>query len=183
MNYRVRDASGENLVSFFAMRESVDGWRQFEWAVDGGERRPGRARREGDEIVFESGGSRHRVFVGPMRDGGPAGAVEVAMGPETFRFQVLRVQGSKGVGAAGATAGPQPIATPMPGRVQAVHVKPGQAVRRGDLLVTLEAMKMQNEFLAPTAGRIHEVHVGVGDVARAGDVLVVIEPSAQGPPE
>jgi glutaconyl-CoA decarboxylase len=183
MNYRVRDASGENLVSFFAMREGPDGWRQFEWAVDGGKRRPGRARREGDEIVFESGGLRHRVFVGPLRDGGPSGGVEVVMGPETYRFQVLRGQGAKGPRAAGAPAEPRPVSTPMPGRVLAVHVKLGQAVRRGDLLVTLEAMKMQNEFLAPMAGRVHEVRVSAGDVARAGDVLVVIEPGARSAPE
>jgi len=178
MNFRVLRGGDETLVSLAALREGPAGWTAFEWAADGGPPVPGRARREGDELVIEWAGARHRVFVSAFRGGSPraGGTAEVAVGPETFHLQVLRGGARASRGAAGVSAGPQPVVTPMPGRVQAVHVETGQRVRRGDLLVTLEAMKMQNEFVAPADGRVSSVRVAPGAVAGAGDTLVVIEP-------
>lgn len=173
MNYRVRGAADEARVSIDGFHAGPGGWSHFEWSVDGGEPAPARARLERDEVVIETGGARHRVHVGP---GTGAGVSEVALGPESFAFHVLRGAGSDKLGTAGASSGPQPVTAPMPGRVQKVHVEVGQDVKRGQLLVTLEAMKMQNEFLAPADGRILEVRVSAGSVAGAGDVLVVLEP-------
>lgn len=175
MNYRVRDAAGESALSISLLTDGDGGWKHFEWSVGATAPVPARARREGDEVVIETRTARFRAFVGPVR--GSPGAVEVALGPETFAFHVLRGAGSPAGAAGSGAAGPLPVSTPMPGRVQAVHVEAGQAVSRGQLLVTLEAMKMQNEFLAPADGRVAEVRVQPGAVAAAGDVLVILEPA------
>ncbi|MCX8072941.1 MAG: biotin/lipoyl-binding protein [Candidatus Binatia bacterium] len=64
---------------------------------------------------------------------------------------------------------------PMPGRIVAVRVEPGQHVERGQVLVVLEAMKMEHEVVAPYPGRVEEVRVEAGQQVEAGAVLVVIE--------
>jgi len=75
----------------------------------------------------------------------------------------------------GAGAGGQILRAPMPGRVVLVEVTVGQAVRPGDGLVILEAMKMENEFKATVAGTVKDVRVESGQAVNPGDVLVVVE--------
>jgi biotin carboxyl carrier protein len=82
---------------------------------------------------------------------------------------VIRTRGGR------AGAGGQVLKAPMSGRVVLVEVAPGQAVRPGDGLVILEAMKMENEFRATAAGTVREVRVQAGQAVNAGDVLVVID--------
>ena len=66
-------------------------------------------------------------------------------------------------------------AAPMPGKILAVSVAPGQAVVQGDPLAILEAMKMEHEVTAPHAGVVREVRVEVGQQVDAGAILVVIQ--------
>ncbi len=66
------------------------------------------------------------------------------------------------------------VTAPMPGKIVRVEVTVGQAVKPGDGLVVIEAMKMENEFRATTAGTVREVRVQVGQAVNAGDVLVVV---------
>jgi len=82
---------------------------------------------------------------------------------------IIRTRG----GAAGA--GGQTLKAPMPGRVVLVEVTVGQAVKPGDGLVVLEAMKMENEFKAAVAGTVKEIRVESGQTVNPGDVLLVIE--------
>jgi biotin carboxyl carrier protein len=77
-------------------------------------------------------------------------------------------------GVAAGVAG-QVLKAPMPGRVTHIEVQVGQAVRPGDGLIVLEAMKMENEFKATVAGTVKELRVQVGQAVNPGDVLVVIE--------
>jgi pyruvate carboxylase subunit B len=86
---------------------------------------------------------------------------------------IIRTRG----GAAGGHAG-QVLKAPMPGRITQVAVRAGQAVNRGDTLVVIEAMKMQNELKAGAAGVVAEVRVDVGQAVNPGDVLVVVEAHA-----
>lgn len=82
--------------------------------------------------------------------------------------------------AAPAAAPAAPVATvagdavkaPMPGVVLKVQVQQGQAVKAGQVLVILEAMKMENEILAPQDGTVASVNVNKGDTVNSGDVLV-----------
>ena len=62
----------------------------------------------------------------------------------------------------------------MPGNILKVNVTAGQAVKEGDLLVVLEAMKMENEIFAPKSGTVSQVVVSKGASVNTGDALVVI---------
>ncbi len=66
------------------------------------------------------------------------------------------------------------VSAPMPGTILKVNVQNGQAVKEGDVLVVLEAMKMENEIMAPKAGTVTQVAVSKGASVNTGDVLVVI---------
>ena len=75
---------------------------------------------------------------------------------------------------AAAPAGGQAISAPMPGTILSVNVKPGQAVKKGDVLVMLEAMKMENEIMAPADGTVGAVNVTKGQSVQSGDVLLTL---------
>jgi biotin carboxyl carrier protein len=71
--------------------------------------------------------------------------------------------------------GRQEIAVPMPGKIVAVLVAPGDRVEKGQGLVIVEAMKMENEVRSPIAGEVKEIRTKAGDTVEAGKVLVVVE--------
>ena len=91
-------------------------------------------------------------------------------GPAEFRAVSDRTDGSQG--AALVVAGP--ITAPMPGRVTAVHVVAGAAVRRGDVLMVLEAMKMEHAIGAPADGVVSRVCFAAGDLVDEGALLLTI---------
>jgi len=64
----------------------------------------------------------------------------------------------------------------MTGRVVKIAVKPGDAVREGDLLAVLEAMKMEYRLEAEMDGLVHEVGAREGDLVDLGQVIVRLEP-------
>lgn len=66
------------------------------------------------------------------------------------------------------------IPAPMPGTISDVKVSVGQSVAKGDILLILEAMKMENEILAPVDGTVKEVKVTKGASVSSGDLLVTI---------
>lgn len=66
------------------------------------------------------------------------------------------------------------IQAPMAGVIVAVKVKPGDAIKAGDVVVTIESMKMENEIRAPRAGEVKEVPVSPGDKVDTGTTLIVL---------
>ena len=76
--------------------------------------------------------------------------------------------------AASVQAGTTPVNSPMPGTILDVKVAVGQAVKEGDLVVILEAMKMENEIYAPCAGTVAQVLTSKGATVDTGAPLVTI---------
>ena len=75
--------------------------------------------------------------------------------------------------AAPAAAGEQ-VKSPMPGNILDVKVAVGDTVAEGDVLIILEAMKMENEIVAPCSGKVASVNVQKGATVNSDDLLVVI---------
>ena len=71
--------------------------------------------------------------------------------------------------------GRQRVSVPMPGRVIAVLVGEGDRVEKGQGLVIVEAMKMENEVRSPITGEVKEIKIKPGDTVEGGAVLVVVE--------
>jgi len=107
-------------------------------------------------------------------------ASSAALGAPRPRRTVLRGDLGESRGASprpARRAAPEgTITPPMPAVVVAVHVEEGQAVARGDPLVTLSAMKLESLLVAPIAGRVAAVRTRVGASVRPGDVLVSVDP-------
>ena len=76
--------------------------------------------------------------------------------------------------AAAAPVAGEAVTAPMPGNILKVNVTAGQAVKEGDVLVVLEAMKMENEILAPKACTVKQVLVCKGATVDTGATLVVL---------
>ena len=72
------------------------------------------------------------------------------------------------------TGAGEAVNAPMPGNILKVNVKAGDAVKEGQCLVVLEAMKMENEIMAPKAGTVTQVLVSKGSTVDTGAPLVVI---------
>ena len=72
------------------------------------------------------------------------------------------------------TGAGEPVNAPMPGNILKVNVTAGQAVKSGDVLCVLEAMKMENEIMAPKDGTVTQVLVSKGSNVDTGAPLVVI---------
>jgi biotin carboxyl carrier protein len=112
-------------------------------------------------LVSVSGADDHFVV-------GVGGEIHEVRVEEATRFAIR----TRGGGAGGA--GGQTLKAPLPGKITRVAVKPGDTVNRGDTLIVIEAMKMENEFKAAAAGTVSEVPVSAGQAVNPGDVLVVI---------
>lgn len=76
--------------------------------------------------------------------------------------------------AVAAAAGTTPVDSPMPGTILDIKVSVGQAVKEGDLVCILEAMKMENEIYAPCSGSVAQVLVTKGQSVDTGTPLVSI---------
>lgn len=76
--------------------------------------------------------------------------------------------------AASGAQGAVKVNAPMPGKILNVKASVGQAVKKGDVLLILEAMKMENEIVAPEDGTVASINVAVGDSVEAGAVLATL---------
>ena len=77
--------------------------------------------------------------------------------------------------AAAAPAGGEQVTSPMPGTILAVNVAVGDTVKRGQVLMILEAMKMENEIMCPCDGKIASVNTSKGSSVESGTLLCVIQ--------
>lgn len=99
------------------------------------------------------------------------------MGQVTAASQVETGAVNTGAGPAvsrGPVTDGTPVNAPLSGSILAIKVKPGESVKAGQVLLTLEALKMENEIVAPSAGVVKEICVQSGAMVNVGDVLVVL---------
>ena len=76
--------------------------------------------------------------------------------------------------APAGTQGSVSATAPMPGKILGIKVEPGQAVAKGEAMIVLEAMKMENEIVAPSDGTVASINVAVGDSVEAGATLATL---------
>ena len=93
----------------------------------------------------------------------------------TYAVEVEDLGGAPAPAAAPAAGGAASITAPMPGTVLDVKVSEGQAVNAGDVVLILEAMKMENEISAPSAGTVDKIVAAKGSSVNSGDVLITLK--------
>jgi glutaconyl-CoA decarboxylase len=110
----------------------------------------------------------------------PAAAIAAAPAPAAAPVAAAPVAAAPAPAAAAPTAaaevgaGDTPIAAPMPGKVSKIMKKAGDKIAKGECIMTLEAMKMQNEIGAPVGGTIKSINVNKGDGVKPGQIMAVI---------
>jgi biotin carboxyl carrier protein len=105
----------------------------------------------------------------------PAIAAASASAPASASVpQAIPLEGAQGVKATGNAVAGKKIGSPLPGVIISVDVKEGQAVKRGQKVAVIEAMKMENEILAECDGTITAIHVSKGDSVLEGADIVTI---------
>jgi biotin carboxyl carrier protein len=67
------------------------------------------------------------------------------------------------------------VEAPIPGRILEVYVKEGDKVQEGDVICTLESMKMENPIMAPVSGVVNEIRVSPEQTVKSGDIIAIIE--------
>ena len=77
--------------------------------------------------------------------------------------------------AAAAPAGGEQVTSPMPGTILSINVAAGDTVKRGQVLMILEAMKMENEIMCPCDGKVASVNTSKGAAVESGTLLCVIQ--------
>lgn len=114
--------------------------------------------------------------VGAPAAGGIASGPPVAVPHDVSADREVPVEAAVPL-ATGPGGGPRPceVRAQLPGVVSELRVRPGQRVAAGDVLLVLEAMKMDNDVMAPVAGTVRAVHVAPGEQVAAEQVLVVLE--------
>ena len=114
-------------------------------------------------------GNTYEVEVEELGAGAPAAAAAPAAAP------AAKPAAPAAPKAAPAAAGSVAINSPMPGNINAIKVTVGQAVKKGDNLLILEAMKMENEIKAPQDGMVASIAVSKGQSVNTGDLLISLK--------
>ena len=151
-----------------ALRATVDSTGVFEIVPEVAERR------ESESAVLPLGVAPEQAAMGQRRYEVITDGWRFEVVVEDARLARLRESATRRAGASTAGTGPTPVRAVIPGRVVSVVVAVGDHVGVGDRLLSIEAMKMENEVRAIRAGTIEQVTVQAGDRVELGDQLVVI---------
>ena len=105
---------------------------------------------------------------------GTSSAAPVASAPAPAPAAAPAPQAAPKAAPAPAAAGSVKVDAPMPGNILDVKVSNGTPVKAGQVLVILEAMKMENEIVAPQDGTVASINVNKGDTVEAGQTIVTL---------
>ncbi|GLB26952.1 acetyl-CoA carboxylase biotin carboxyl carrier protein subunit [Lacrimispora xylanolytica] len=103
-----------------------------------------------------------------------AAPAPVAAAPAPVAAAPAPVAAAPAPAAPAGSQGSVTVPAPMPGKILGVKVSVGQAVKKGDVLVILEAMKMENEIVAPSDGTVASINVSNGDAVESGATLATL---------
>ena len=118
-------------------------------------------------------GTAYDVAVEELGQGAVA-AAPVAAAPAPAVAPVAAAPVAAAAPKASGTEGSVKVAAPMPGKILGVKASVGQAVKTGDVIIVLEAMKMENEVVAPEDGTVASINVSEGANVESGDVLATL---------
>ena len=121
-------------------------------------------------------GTAYDVEVNEVKAAAPAAAPKAApaAAPKAAPKAAPAPAPAPAAAAAPVPAGAETVKAPMPGKILSVAVSAGQAVKKGETLLILEAMKMQNEIAAPHDAVVAEVRVAANQTVSTGDDMVVL---------
>ena len=132
-------------------------------------------------FLIKVNGKDYDVCVEEIGAGAPAAPAAVASAPVPAPATAPAAAESATPAPAAVPAAPEAIPTdgtkteaPMPGNIIEVRANVGDTVAEGDVVIILEAMKLENEIMAPCAGKILSVNVSKGDMVNSGDILFVV---------
>lgn len=120
--------------------------------------------------VEESNGSAVQAPVTPVATAPKAAPKAAPVAPAAPAKEAAAPKAPTSSGAAGTVK----VTAPMPGKILGVKVSAGQEVKKGDVVVILEAMKMENETVAPQDGTVATVNVAVGQSVESGELLATL---------
>ena len=153
----IKDADGKVFAS-------VDG-REYELEV---------SQPEPNVYLIKNEGRVFQAFVSPVQKAGDP--YEVQIGRHSLDVKLFDPKRLRGTGRDTEHGdGAAEIRTAMPGKVVRILVGKGASIEKGDGVLVVEAMKMQNELKSPKAGTVKEIKVEEGSTVSAGDVLAVIQ--------
>lgn len=129
---------------------------------------------EKNVFLFKNGGKVSEAFVSRPPSSGDSYSIRIG----TSEFDIRLTDPKRLRGSAidsQAVGGKAEIKTAMPGKVVRILVAETDDVKKGDGLIVVEAMKMQNEMRSPKDGHISAIRVAEGDTVGAGDILLTVE--------
>ncbi len=156
------------IVDGAALRTSVER-RGREWRSDGELGPAFRVETRGNDVVVVAG---NRTIVGDVRLDAEGG--RIVHNGRSYGFVFAAPPDADPRHHAAASAGSGTVTAPMPGKIVSVNVAPGDVVEARELLVVLEAMKMEHRIEAPLGGTIESVHVKLGDLVPGDAALVTL---------
>ena len=109
-------------------------------------------------------GNKYNVLIESVVDDNNTPIIKKATAEQLKSEPVVETKSSSGA--------KEMITSPLPGNVLKIEVEPNAQVKRGDILIIIEAMKMENNILAPHDGIVEKVFVKAGDVVMLGDELI-----------
>lgn len=117
------------------------------------------------DVTVEEGASTGATPAVPAPKAAPVAAPKAAPAPVAAPAPKAAPAGAQGAVV---------VTAPMPGKILGVKAAAGQAVKKGEVLLILEAMKMENEIVAPSDGTVASINVAAGDSVEAGATIATL---------
>ena len=115
------------------------------------------------------------VYNVTVEEGTTAGVVQApAAAPKAAPAAPKAAPAAPKAAAPAGAQGSVVVTAPMPGKILAVKANAGQAVKKGDVIMVLEAMKMENDIVAPQDGTVASINAAAGDAVEAGATLATL---------